>query len=497
MRSDSRSERLRDLSLLMLFAVSLYAGRLYSYLLFHALVELASAVVAVAVLIVGWNTRRLSDTSFFLFLGVAYAFVAIFDILHLLAYEGMGVLMNGGANYATQLWISGRYFEAFSLLCAVFLLKRQVSTLKLISPYIIVTGLVLYSIVLDLFPVCYIPGVGLTPFKVTSEYIIMFICAVAAVLYYSQRFNMDSYQLRLLLITLILTIGAEFSFTLYISVYDFPLVVGHYLKLFSFTCIYLAVVRGSLTRPYDTIFRDLEHSRRSIQERAELLEASNRELEAFATILSHDIRSPLQAIQASSELILMGCNSNDGFCKDNLQILQDACRRAIDITEGMLRLVQVGRIKINYVPVDLSILFREEYERLRTMEPTRTVRMEIPDSMMTKGDVSLLRLLVSNLLGNAWKYTHKNPDALIQVGHRSENDTTVYYIRDNGIGFDMSESARLFMPFQRLSTATEIAGTGVGLVIAYKVVLLHRGRIWAEGVPGQGATFYFTLGTQS
>ena len=247
------------LSVFVALGAVFYLCRLHRYLLFHTTSELISIVVAAAIFVIFWNTRHIVQNGFFLFLGIAYLFVGIIDLVHTLAYEGMGVISVQGANPATQLWIAARYMESISLLLAPFFTKRKLRSWAVLGIYALVTSLVLLSIFSwRIFPECFNEKTGLTPFKVVSEHIIIFILVVTLVFLYFRREAFNKKVLYLFALSVILTIFAEQSFTLYRDVYGHWNFIGHYLKVASFLTVYIAFVEIGLRNPYLILFRDLK-----------------------------------------------------------------------------------------------------------------------------------------------------------------------------------------------------------------------------------------------
>ncbi|MFD1588434.1 MASE3 domain-containing protein [Halorientalis brevis] len=250
--------------------VALFLIQLQNYLLFHSLVELFSILIAFAVFIVAWNARAELESTFLSVLGVAYLFIGGIDLLHTLAYKGMGVFPGYGADLPTQLWILGRYLEAFTLVgagVAGLVSSDDDSSLgqlcnRLVPGvgvgYTVVTALGLSSIfVFDVFPRAYVEGSGLTQFKIGSEYLIVALLVVALVLLYKQRESFEPYVYRLLVVSILLSTGSELAFTFYVDVYGLSNVVGHLFKFGSFSLIYFAVVQTGITEPQKTLYRTL------------------------------------------------------------------------------------------------------------------------------------------------------------------------------------------------------------------------------------------------
>ena len=239
----------------------LYSSSVYNYLLFHSIAEVFSIVVAFAIFIIIWNSRRFLDNNYFIAIGVAFFFIGGMDLVHTLAYSGMGVFPEYGANLATQLWISTRYLQSLSLLIAPFFIGRRIRTNTLLLAYALVVSLLLMSIFYwNIFPASFVEGSGLTPFKRISEYVISGILLASIFVMNRKRSEFDTGVLRLLFGAIIVTIASELSFTLYEDPFGLPNLIGHFLKIVSFYLIYKAIVETALVKPFDLLFRNLKHS---------------------------------------------------------------------------------------------------------------------------------------------------------------------------------------------------------------------------------------------
>jgi PAS domain S-box-containing protein len=239
----------------------------YNYLLFHVLVELFSIVIGVTLFIVAWNLRRTITNHYILFIGIAYLFVAVLDTFHTLSYKGMGVFAIDSANAATQLWIAARFLQGVSLLAAPYFLKRKLNSEAAFFLFTVFTAIILGSIYLwNLFPACYIEGSGLTPFKITGEYIISSILLIALIFLYKNRSHFDAEVLRWIGVSIVATIVSELAFTFYVGVYDISNLIGHFFKIIAFYLIYKAVIKTAFIKPYDLLFRDLLLQRTALQE---------------------------------------------------------------------------------------------------------------------------------------------------------------------------------------------------------------------------------------
>jgi PAS domain S-box-containing protein len=231
-----------------------------------------------------------------------------------------------------------------------------------------------------------------------------------------------------------------------------------------------------------------------LERRVAELAAVNREIEAFSYSVSHDLRAPLRSIDGFSQALLEECgDALTGDGRDYLRRVRTATQRMGELIDDLLNLARVTRREMRREPVDLSALARLTLGQLQKTEPDRAVDVAVGDGFVAWGDPHLPRLVLQHLLGNAWKFTSKQAAARIEFGMERHADAPVYYVRDNGVGFDMAYSEKLFGAFQRLHAMTEFPGTGIGLATVQRIVTRHGGRVWAEAAVGTGATFYFTL----
>ena len=224
------------------------------------------------------------------------------------------------------------------------------------------------------------------------------------------------------------------------------------------------------------------------------LAAANRELEAFSYSVSHDLRSPLRAIRSFTQMLEEDAGPQlDEASRDHLRRVVAATTRMSDLIDALLELSRISRVAIQRAPVDLGAIAIAVVDELRHRDPDRAVDVTIAPQLVASADARLARALLDNLIGNAWKFTAHTTGARIEIGAKDDGER-MFFVRDNGAGFDMSHAAKLFAPFQRLH-GTDFAGTGVGLATVRRIVERHGGRIWAESAVGTGATFWFTLPT--
>lgn len=231
-----------------------------------------------------------------------------------------------------------------------------------------------------------------------------------------------------------------------------------------------------------------------LENQLEQLHEANKELETFSYSVSHDLRGPLSRMAGFSRALL---ESSAGKLDDQgnlfLRRIDDGARRTCDLVDDLLQFSRLARIEMSEGQVDLSSAVRNIAAELASREPDRLAEFRIAGDVKARGDPALLRAALLNLLENAWKFTRKHPQAVIEFGSVETDGGPIYFVRDDGAGFDMEDSARLFNPFQRLHKDSEFEGTGIGLATVERIVRRHGGRIWAEGGIERGATFYFTL----
>ena len=266
--------------------IGLYMVSLYSFPLFHGLAELFSIVIGCGIFIVAWNSRRFLGNDYLLFIGLAYLFVSFIDMIHTLAYKGMGVFQGYDANLPTQLWIIARYIESVSLLIAPLFFRKKLKPGFVLAGYSFAILLVFLSIFYwNIFPVCFVEGKGLTPFKIISEYLIstILLASIALLVHYRNEFDKEIF--RLMIWSIITTLLSELAFTFYVSVYGLSNLIGHLLKIVSFFLIYKAIIKTGIVKPYDLIFRKLKQSEETLRSERDFAEGLIETAQAIVLVL--------------------------------------------------------------------------------------------------------------------------------------------------------------------------------------------------------------------
>jgi PAS domain S-box-containing protein len=304
LKFSKRKKEYIEFTIFSLILFGTYLTSFYSYLLFHTIAELFSIIIAGGIFVIGWNSRKYMDSSFFLILGISSLFIGCIDLIHTLAYTGMGIFIGYESNLPTSLWIAARYLQAFSMLLAIFFLKREVNPTKVLVSYTFITVFLITLIFTGFFPQCYIEGEGLTPFKIVSEYIIISLLFLSIILLYLNRIEFDKRIYQLIVVSIIITMISELAFTLYVSVYGISNLIGHLFKIVAFSIIYIAIIERGLEKPWNIMFRKLKQSEENLEIKARDLERAYSEADQiFKASL------PLRIIDKNCVII----NVNDTF----------------------------------------------------------------------------------------------------------------------------------------------------------------------------------------
>lgn len=466
----------------------------YNYLLFHSLIEIFSILIAGGTFILGWNMKQKTDNRALLYLSFAYLFIAGFDLIHLLSYKGMGVFTTNN-DYATRLWICARYLESLSLLTFLTIpFKKRLNPFLLILVYTILSALLLSSIFyFDIFPICYDPATGLTLFKIASEYIICFILLITIGSLIFQGTKQDSESRFYLLISIILTIMSELSFTLYSDVYGIMNQLGHYLKLLSFYFIYKSFIESALKRPLDILFKGLKENERTLT-----LDIESRN--KLFSILAHDLKSPFTGLVGF--LNILDLNYDNLTEETRLKYIK-YCKISADncliLFNNILSWAQMQLEKnITNIPRRVNILELVESNfnlyRSNLLDKKIEAECEIDRELSIFIDQDILGLVIRNLLSNAIKYTPIGGKISVRAQMKAKSLCDII-ISDNGIGLtkeELDNIANRQKLNSRAGTNKEV-GTGLGLFLVMDFIKKIDGTIKAESSPEKGTRFIITL----
>ncbi len=250
-----------------------------------------------------------------------------------------------------------------------------------------------------------------------------------------------------------------------------------------------------LTQSQDALDKTNAQLEQRVNERTAQLQATNKELDAFAYSVSHDLRAPLRSLEGFSHALMDDyADKLDDTGRGYLKRIQAGSVRMAELIDALLKLSRISRSDLAMIPVKIGAMAAEIAKELQEADPGRDVEFRINAGLTAIADGAMIKSVMENLLGNAWKFTSKTGKALIEFSVTGDNGRQVFFVRDNGVGFNMEYVSRLFGAFQRLHRHDEFEGTGIGLATVQRIITLHGGRIWAEGAEGKGAAFYFTLG---
>lgn len=242
------------------------------------------------------------------------------------------------------------------------------------------------------------------------------------------------------------------------------------------------------------MLEDIEVERANTEQAKALLESVNRELEAFSYSVSHDLQAPLRAISGFAEAVEEDYSPRlDEEGRRYLGIIRESSHRMMQLINDLLTFSRLGRQQMTEMDMDISALAKEVFRELSAQTPGRKIDCRIYDCPPCRGDKAMIRQVLVNLFSNAVKFTRTRKDSSIEFGYLGEPEGAAYYIKDNGVGFDMQYAGKLFGVFQRLHSAAEFEGTGVGLALVYRIVVRHGGKVWANSLKDKGATFFFSL----
>lgn len=441
---------LAELCAIALVLFVLYLVSQYSYLMFHSTVEISGIVIAFSAFLVGWISVRFTQNRLYLFLGVTYLVAGAVDLLHTLAYKGMGVFPGydpTDPNLATQLWVVARYLEAGGLFLAPLFINRRLPRYLVIPLFSLAAAVPVGLVFYGAFPAAFVGGY-LTSFKIGSEYVICGILVLAFLNYGRIRRTLDKTLNRWFTLSIASTIAAELSFTAYIDPFGATNLFGHLFKVASFLFIFTYLVQGTLVNPYTTLFRDLEQKRRSLADVNDILVLSN-------TLLRHDMRHNLSVIRLS--LDLYSENRNRGLLADALNAVDQSDELIASVAEMEQLAISGGG--------------------LRPFSARQAAQQAVSGCMIPysiNGDCAVmadkgLASLIRNLVRNAEIHSHTDK---ISIDIRTDGQWCEIRVSDWGIGMDDDVRRRAFQKGVKSSLSK---GLGLGLYIVKKTVERYAG----------------------
>lgn len=477
------------------------------YLPVHTLLEIVTISISASVFFVRWFPSKFTRNPQSLVIGVLFYSLAAIYIVHTLSYSGMPDFLGpNSAALPTYYWILARFTFAFFLLAASFIPRE--GTPKLARPSIVFSFFTVYTIAsiaivaeyVEDLPRLVVPGHGVTDLKVGLEYFIIVLLVVASFRFWQWARMTKRMSYVYLTVGLIIAVFEELAFTMYSNVYDSFNLLGHLFGVASFLFVFLGLFRTSIIAPYESLEKATEELRKSrdelelrVQERTTELSKSNAELEHFAYVASHDLKSPLTTISGYLQLLKEERElSKDPQAINFVTTALNNSRRMQEMIDSLLARSRMRKAEVPLSPVDMNSVVDQARSNLEAaIADTGTVLSVGPLPKLPADEPQMIQLF-QNLIDNAIKYRGKARPRIEVNAHR-ENSEWIFAVRDNGIGFDMKEADRLFKMYERLDTSNERPGTGIGLSTCKRIVEYHKGRIWAESMPNKGSTFYFSI----
>ena len=470
-----------------------------SYLLFHSIAEIFSISVACAVFMISWSSRGYLEAKPFVFLGIGYLFVAIIDVFHLLSFEGMGVIVTGHDD-ATRLWVAARGLQAATTLAFAVLARQRRGVSPALSFTLIggATLLLLFSVFWwNVFPLCFVEGAGVTPFKKASEYVISTVLAVSLWLVAGNPGAINRRERRLLCFAFALTIASELVFTLYVSAYGYQNLLGHYLKIGAFFLAYQALFSGKI-RGRLALIDELERAKGNLESRERELRNANLSKDKFFSILAHDLRNPIGGLVSISEILSQRFDELEpAKIRDLCRLVHDGATQGAELLECILQWAraQTGRLDVRPTCIHLAELCEGIVDLQRPAAAGKEIRVasSVSAGASAWADENMVATVVRNLVSNAVKFTPRGGEVMLST--KEEGGEQVLCVSDTGIGMGPEELSRLFridVHFSCPGTESE-RGSGMGLILSKELAELNKGRLSVSSVPMRGSTFSLHL----
>ncbi|MFW6196335.1 MAG: MASE3 domain-containing protein [Thermoplasmatota archaeon] len=483
------SKKVMIYSLLIILSITvLYVINLFNYLLYHSLVEIFSILVSFSIFIIAFNSRKYIKNNFFIFIGTGYLFIGSIDLIHTLAYKGMGVFPGYGANLPTQLWIAARFMEA-SILCLGLILlsfKKEIDFKKIFFGFLSIFILLMISIFyIPMFPDCYIEGSGLTLFKKVSEYIISIILVFALFILYKNKQKFSTYIYTLLSISIILTILSEIAFTFYVGVYDLSNMVGHIFKLISFVLIYESLISTGIRKPFSLLFKDIKEKEKQLEKDLKERKRIEKREEFLHSLLRHDLKNKLMV--AEGYLQLLKENDLEKDLRGYVDRTSEVFKQSMDIIEKVreLRKIEYENVKQFDIKKKIKKVLDENREKANDKDIELDLECDLERCEVKGGE--LIKTVFTNLIGNAIK--HGNCET-IKIRIHDEKDRCVISVEDDGTGISDKNKDKIF---KKGFKAGEKAGTGLGLYLVKKIIENYGGEIKIKDSELGGARFDICL----
>lgn len=483
-------------SLVFAIIIFMYYISRHNYLLFHMLAEFYSILIAFALFIISYNTKKYSEDYSLLYLGTAYLFIAFIDLLHTISYKGMNVFLDYEF-HANQLWIAARFMESISLLLfALFFRKNlKIKNWYIFLIYSLVTTFFIWSIFFSkIFPICFIENQGQTNFKIYSEYIIILILTLSALFLFKNKTSFSRKIFTYLILSIGITIASELCFTLYTDNYGITNVAGHLFKILSFYLIYKSIIETGLTSPFSLIFSELKARELELQE-------SNRTKDKFFSIIGHDLKNPIGAISEMSRYLKENISTiNEEDLIEDLDLIKESADFSKEFLDNVLLWArsQTGRLEKNPQLFQIFPAVEAELRLLNTTAFKKNISFinEVDRNDIIFADRNMFALIVRNLLSNALKFSYS--DSEIKIISEKYGGDIKFSIIDSGTGMSKKTIDNIFGDqgkVQSIPGTAKESGTGLGLMLCREFVYKNGGNIWLKSKLDEGTSVFFTMPT--
>jgi signal transduction histidine kinase len=470
-----------------------------SYLLFHSISEIFSISVACAVFMISWSSRGYLEAKPFVLLGIGYLCVAVIDLFHTLSFQGMGVLSNTHDD-ATRLWIAARGLQA-AVTFAFVLLARMKRGVSNVLAFTVIGGVTVIAVLSvfwwDVFPLCFVPGVGVTPFKRASEYVISAVFVLSTVLFALKSDTMTKRERALLCGSFTLTIASELVLTLYVSAYGVQNLVGHLLKIAAFFLAYQALFAGKI-RGRLALVEELQSAKARLEASETELLRANLSKDKFFSILAHDLRNPISGLVSVSELLAKRYDQIEpARVRELCRMLYDGATQGEELLECILQWAraQTGRLEVRPSRVRLSELCEGIAGLQGPAAAGKEIRIQtrVPPDAIAYADENMVATVLRNLVSNAVKFTPRGGEVVLSAD--TEEAWQLLTVTDTGVGMGPEELKKLFkidVHFSCPGTESE-RGHGMGLILCNELAVLNGGAINVQSEPARGTTFSLRL----
>lgn len=461
-----------------LILVGVIITRLYNYLLFHTIAELYSIVIAFVIFVIAWTMRKEIDNSFLLILGISSLFIGVIDFIHTLAFPGMGIIRGADTNLASQFWIAARFLQAFSILFGIWAINKEVKPNILMISYSSITCILIIMIIAGVFPKTFIEGSGLTAFKIISEYLIILIFIVAILLIHKFKAEFSGNIYYFIIAFLVVLIISEFCFTLYLSAYELPNLIGHVFKIIAFYFLYKAIIQIGLKNPVELLFRKLNISRNEFEE-------AYNQANFLKDLIAHDINNLLQVILfgvGSCQKLIKSSEKHEDLNK-KIKLIENQLIDGANLVSNVIKFSKIEELEKTFLPIEISHILKETIKHVENafQERDLNIQIEYMENHFYAYANDLIGEVFENILMNAVKHNENRPleiIAKISKEHVKSKNYLKIELMDNGKGIEDNRKKELFEKEIRFDRS--LFGMGLGLSLVKKIIDLFEGKIWIE-----------------